>query len=286
MSYGPNPWQQTQWDWRAAGNFICGGAGSGLVVASALAGVQGTPAAVLLIAGLALVGLGLSCVWAELGRPLRALHVFFHPSTSWMTREAIAATALFPVGLAAAAGAQFGVGLAAWPAALLALAFLYCQSRMLQAARGITAWSEPRSVPLLVSTGLAEGMAMFWLAQPWHRAGSAAAALLFAALLLVRAAVWLGYRRRLDGRAVARATRALDRAGRVLLIGGTAIPLLLLALAAIAAGSAAAALAAAAGLLAALAGAYAKFTLVIRAGHNRGFAIEALPVRGARPLGG
>jgi phenylacetyl-CoA:acceptor oxidoreductase subunit 2 len=286
MSFGPNPWQQTQWDWRAAGNFICGGAGSGLIVATALAGVQGTPAAVLLIAGLALVGLGLSCVWAELGRPLRALHVFFHPSTSWMTREAIAATALFPVGLAAAAGAQLGVGLAAWPAALLALAFLYCQSRMLQAARGVTAWSEPWSVPLLVSTGLAEGMALLWLAQPWHDSGSAAAAVLFAALLLVRAAVWIGYRRRLDGRAVARAKRALDRAGRVLLIGGTAIPLLLLALAAIAAGAAAAALAAAAGLLAALAGAYAKFTLVTRAGHNRGFALEALPVRGARPLGG
>ncbi len=286
MSFGPNPWQQTQWDWRAAGNFIGGGAGSGLIVATALAGAQGTPAAGLLIVGLALVGLGLGCVWAELGRPLRALNVFFHPKTSWMTREAIAATALFPVGLAAAAGAQFGIGPSAWPAALLALAFLYCQSRMLQAARGITAWSEPRSVPLLVSTGLAEGMALFWLAQPWHRAGSAAAAVLFAALLLVRAAVWLGYRRRLDGRAVARATRALDRAGRVLLIGGTAIPLLLLAPAAIAAGSAAAALAAAAGLLAALAGAYAKFTLVTRAGHNRGFAIEALPVRGARPLGG
>ena len=25
--FGPNPWQQTSWDWRAAGNFICGGAG-------------------------------------------------------------------------------------------------------------------------------------------------------------------------------------------------------------------------------------------------------------------
>ena len=32
MSFGPNPWQQTNWDWRAAGNFMGGGAGAGLVV--------------------------------------------------------------------------------------------------------------------------------------------------------------------------------------------------------------------------------------------------------------
>ncbi|MGB3429111.1 MAG: hypothetical protein WBA53_13160, partial [Burkholderiaceae bacterium] len=93
MSFGPKPWQQTSWDWRAAGNFIGGGAGTGLVMFTAVSGVQGTVAAVLLLAGLALVGLGLTCVWAELGRPLRALHVFFNPRTSWMMRESIAATA-------------------------------------------------------------------------------------------------------------------------------------------------------------------------------------------------
>ena len=70
MSFGPNPWQQTNWDWRAAGNFIGGGAGSGLIMFTALAGVEGTAAAVLLLVGLALVGLGLACVWLELGRPL------------------------------------------------------------------------------------------------------------------------------------------------------------------------------------------------------------------------
>ena len=36
MSFGPNPWQQQSWDWRAAGNFICGGAGGGLIVCAAL----------------------------------------------------------------------------------------------------------------------------------------------------------------------------------------------------------------------------------------------------------
>lgn len=285
MSFGPNPWQQTQWDWRAAGNFMCGGAGSGLIVFTVLAGSQGATAAALLLAGLALIGLGLACVWAELGRPLRALNVFFHPKTSWMTREAIAATALFAVGLAAAAGAHFGINAAAWPAAALALAFLYCQSRMLQAARGIAAWSEPLSVPLLVGTGLAEGAALFWLAQPLHGQGGVAAAIVFGVLLLLRAAIWLGYRKRLAGRVAPRARKALDRAGRVLLVGGTAAPVALL-LAGAGAGGAAAALVALAGLLAALAGAYSKFTLVTRAGFNRGFALKEVPVRGARPLGG
>jgi phenylacetyl-CoA:acceptor oxidoreductase subunit 2 len=99
MSYGPNPWQQTNWDWRAAGNFVCGGAGGGLIVFAALSGAQGLALTVLLLGGMALVGTGLLCVWLELGRPLRALHVFFNPRTSWMTREAFAATLLIPVSL-------------------------------------------------------------------------------------------------------------------------------------------------------------------------------------------
>jgi len=285
MSFGPNPWQQTQWDWRAAGNFIGGGAGTGLIMITALSGIQGTAAAALLLVGLALVGLGLTCVWAELGRPLRALHVFFNPHTSWMTREAIAATVLFPVGAAAAAGAYLGVSAAAWPAALFALGFIYCQSRMLQAARGVTAWHEPLTVALLISTSFAEGAALFWLLQPWHGGGGAALALLFFVLLLLRAAIWFSYRQRLAGRIAARAQRSLDGAGRVLLIGGTLVPLALL-LVGLGTGVAPTALAALAGLLAAAAGAYLKYTLVTRAGYNRGFALKAIPVRGARPLGG
>jgi phenylacetyl-CoA:acceptor oxidoreductase subunit 2 len=284
MSFGQNPWQQTSWDWRAAGNFMGGGAGTGLIMATALSGAQGTGAAVLLLAGLALVGLGLTCVWAELGRPLRALNVFFNPRTSWMTRESIAATALFPIGVAAAAGAYYGVSAMAWAAAVVALAFVYCQSRMLQAARGIVAWREPRLVALMLATSLAEGAGLFWVAQPWHGQGGAWAMLVFAALLLVRAGAWFAYRPRLTGKAATRALRALDRAARVLLIGGTALPLVLL-VAAFGTG-AAPALMLFAGLAAAFAGAYLKFVLITRAGYNQGFALRELPVRGARPFSG
>ena len=59
MSFGPDPWRQASWDGRAAANFICGGAGSGLVVFVALADVRGTALALLLAAALALVALGL-----------------------------------------------------------------------------------------------------------------------------------------------------------------------------------------------------------------------------------
>jgi phenylacetyl-CoA:acceptor oxidoreductase 26-kDa subunit len=285
MSFGPNPWQQTSWDWRAAGNFIGGGAGSGLIVVTAASGIDGAAALALLLAGLALVGLGLGCVWLELGRPLRALHVFFSPRVSWMTREAIAATVLFPVGIAAAAGVYGGMTGLAWLPAALALVFVYCQGRMLRAARGITAWREPLTLPLLLSTSLAEGAGLFFLVLPWHGRGGAAMTLLFGVLVLARAGVWLSYRRRLAGRLAPRASLALDRAGRVLLIGGTAVPLALL-LVAEGAGSASAALGALAGLAAALAGSDLKFTLITRAGYNQGFALRELPVRGARPFGG
>ena len=113
MSFGPEPWQQRHWDWRAAGNFVCGGAGAGLIVYAAIFGAATPAFAALVLAGLALVGLGLFCVWLEIGRPLRALHVFFNPRTSWMTREAFVATLLFPVALAAAAG----IPACAWMAA-------------------------------------------------------------------------------------------------------------------------------------------------------------------------
>jgi len=286
MSFGPNPWQQTQWDWRAAGNFIGGGAGSGLIVFTALAGTTGALAAALLLAGLALVGLGLSCVWLELGRPLRALHVFFNPRTSWMAREAIVATALLPVGIAAAAGVYAGIDGLVWLPAALALVFVYCQGRMLRAARGITAWREPLTVPLLLSTSLAEGAGVFFVALLWNEQAGAAMAVLFGVLVLARAAILLAYRQRLSGRIAPRANRALDRAGRALLIGGTAAPLALLLAASWMGGTTAVALGALAGLAAALAGAHLKFTLITRAGYNQGFALQALPVRGARPFGG
>lgn len=281
MSYGPKPWQQTQWDWRAAGNFICGGAGSGLLVFTALSGARGTAATLLTLGALVLIGLGLLCVWLEIGRPLRALHVFLNPRTSWMSREALVAVTLFPVGLAAAAG----LAPLAWLAAVLALAFLYCQARMLKAARGIPAWREPLVVPLVVLTGLAEGAGLFLLTQALHGLAGPGLAALFGALLAARWVTWLAYRRRLAASATPRALAALDRAGATLHTIGTWLALALIAPVGIGlvSGTGAAVLAALAGLAAAGSGAWFKATLVTRGAFNQGFAIAKLPVRGARP---
>jgi phenylacetyl-CoA:acceptor oxidoreductase subunit 2 len=206
MSFGPNPWQQQSWDARAAANFMCGGAGSGLIVFTALAGGPRW----LLLVGAALVALGLLSVFLEIGRPLRAMNVIRHPARSWMSREALVAPLLF----AAVAAAWFAGTRAAWLQALpalAALAFVYCQARMVQAAKGIPAWREPLTVPLIVATGLAEGGGL-WLvlaatagpapAMPW---------LAFGLALIARLALWLAWRRRL--RAAPRALAAIDTAG-------------------------------------------------------------------------
>jgi phenylacetyl-CoA:acceptor oxidoreductase subunit 2 len=140
-------------------------------------------------------------------------------------------------------------------------------------------------LPLLLATSLAEGAGLFFLALPWHGKGGALIVLLFGVLLLARAAIWIAYRQRLAGRMAARANSALDRAGRVLLIGGTAVPMALLLAVLAAGGASGVALGSLAGLAAALGGAYVKFTLITRAGFNQGFALQEVPVRGARWLG-
>jgi phenylacetyl-CoA:acceptor oxidoreductase subunit 2 len=281
MTFGPAPWQQTNWDGRAAANFVCGGAGSGLIVFAALSGAAAPAFAGLMLGGLALVAMGLLCVWLEIGRPLRALHVFFNLRTSWMTRESFTAALLFPVGLGAAAAVPGCV----WVAAALALLFVLCQGRMLQAATGIPAWRAPWLSSLVVATGLAEGAGLFFLAAPLHGAATQSLIALFGVLVLVRQFAWFAYRRALADAAAPRAKAALDRAGRVLQLAGTLVPLALVAaiVAGLVSGPQVVSMAAFAGFAAAAAGAFAKYTIITRAAFNQGFALAHLPVRGLRP---
>ncbi|HET8748099.1 MAG TPA: DmsC/YnfH family molybdoenzyme membrane anchor subunit [Ramlibacter sp.] len=267
---------QPHWDWRAAGNFVCGGAGSGLAFFGAVCATE-VLRVPLVLAGMGLVGLGLFFVWLEIGRPLRAPNVLVHLRTSWMSREALAAVVLFALGL----GLVLGMHWRAWPTALTALVFLYCQARILGAARGIPAWRHPLTVPLLVLTGLTEGLALLWLLGAWARP-SLLLALPLAALVLARAGLWRLWRVRLGQDAPLPALRAIDAQAPVLLWAGTAAPLAALALAALT-GSLPllqATLLAAAGLLAAFAGGWFKFTLVTRTGYQQGFSLPRMPVRG------
>ena len=278
MSFGPNPWHQQSWDGRAAANFMCGGAGSGLIVFTPFAGGPNW----LLLVGAALVALGLLSVFSEIGRPLRAMNVIRHPARSWMSREAFVAPVLF----AAVAAAWFAGSRAAWLSGFLALAglaFVYCQARMVQAAKGIPAWREPLTVPLIVATGLAEGGGLWLLLASTTGPASLMPWVAFALALAARLALWLAWRRRL--RAAPRALAAIDRAGRAF----KAATLLPLALAVLAASSplppvALIALQVVAGALAAAGGLWFKFTLVTRGAYNQGFALSHLPVRGVRHI--
>lgn len=278
MSYGPHPWLQTNWDGRAALNFVAGGAGAGLLVAATLAAPPG--AALPWLLGAALIALGLVSVWLEIGRPWRALNVFRAPRRSWMTREALVAAALLPAALAVAAGAA---GLAPW-VGLLALAFLYCQGRILNAAHGIPAWRETLTRPLLIATGLTEGAALWLLWQalvaPAALPGAAAALALAAT---VRFIVGVGWYRRLAPVLAPQPLAAVNRAGHAFNGGSlAAMALVLVTLASPLSPAWAQALQAAAAALALAGGAVFKWQLITRAAYNQGFALPHLPVRGVR----
>jgi len=251
-------WLQKHWDARAALNFMLGGAGGGLMIAGALVYPETRAPAVL---SLALVAVGLGAVWLEIGRKLRAINVFFNPFTSWMTRESFVALLLFAFGAAALARPQPFLPLAV----IAALAFVYCQGRILRASTGIPAWRAPQVVLLVVATGLAEGAGLALLF-------SAAPALLawLALTVILRAFAWTRYR-------AAVSNPALEAPGKALLQLGT-VGALLLALAATqvpAAAPLAAAMAIAPGL-------WLKFALVTRAAFNQGYALPRAPVRGTR----
>jgi phenylacetyl-CoA:acceptor oxidoreductase subunit 2 len=230
---------------------MLGGAGSGLMVALGMVGAE-SPIPVML--SLALIAVGLGAVWLEIGRKLRALHVLFNPFTSWMTREAFVAVLLFPLGL----GSIF-VPAALPGAAIAALAFLYCQARILRAAKGIPAWRAPEVVPLVVATGLAEGagLALFFNQETVLIA-------LFAIAVGFRA--FAGWRYRIAVTAAVPALSGVAVAILVLVAAGLYVQEALLL----------------AGIAAVASGWWLKFSLVTRAATAQGFTLPRVPVRGAR----
>jgi len=277
-SFGPKPWHQSNWDFRAAFNFMFGGAGAGLLVLVALSGLGGNAMRAGLLLGMALIGAGLLSVWLEIGRPLRALHVGFNPFTSWMTRESFAAGALFALGLAAAWLASAPLAQAA---AVAALIFAFCQGRMLQAAKGIPAWRLPALGWLNFTTALTEGAGLFVALAALFNTPAKGVLAYFCLALIARGLAWSIYRGSVVKIAARPALAALDRAGKILIQFGTIAPLVLLLLGLVAAELARIALPLA-GVAALATGWLFKFVLITRAAYNQGFALPHLPVRGSR----
>ncbi len=277
------PRQQRNWDGRAAANFIAGGAGGALLLMAAVAGLgtEATRTAILL--GLVLIGCGLTCVWFEIGRPWRALNVYRHFATSWMTREAVVAVAVF-----AAGGLAF---LTVWPplvflTGLAGLAFLYSQARILAANKGIPAWRHPRSVPLMVATGLAEGAGFLAcvaslsspLAGVWVLAG-------LIALIAGRAFFWKSYLAGLtaDGAPIA-VLKVLSGMDSKLMLFGHVLPALAV-MAALAEMPGRNGWVLSAGFMVVASGWFLKHALVLRAGFTQGLALLHVPVRGGGTAG-
>ena len=282
MSGQTAPWHQTNWDLRAAGNFVFGGAGTGLVIFAAIAHAFGAAYVLPVLIGLAFVGAGLLCVWAEIGRPLRALNVYRHPQSSWMTREAMVAPFLFGCGLVAVwTGSQALI----WVAAALALAYLTCQAQMIRASKGIPAWRSPRVVPLAMLTGLCEGagLAILVAAATADHAYLKWLEAFLLALVLARGLAWYAYRSGLQREgAPTKALVALSRIELPFAMLGNWAPLVLLF---IALASSSANVMFWLGVISALAtlgsGWLFKMVLITRAAYNHGFALPRLPVRGA-----
>ncbi len=290
MSQTATSRRQRSWDLRAAGNFIGGGSGAGLIAIAAAAAVSGAPFRLALALGLGGVAAGLSLVWLEIGKPWRAFNVFFHARTSWMTREGMVAIVLIPVG---AIACLTGNVPAALFAALLAAGFLFCQARILRAARGIPAWRQEQIVTLILATGLAEGSGIFLIA------GASATRWLVIALFaaLLREAAWLSYRAGLAAtpqaaRSLAVFATAPARLARVAQLAGLAAITVALGIVVAAHGvpsGVAVPLAWIGGALAALSGWGMKALLITRAGFTRAVILPAVPTRGkggghARPV--
>jgi phenylacetyl-CoA:acceptor oxidoreductase subunit 1 len=278
---GVEPWHQQHWDWKAASNFIGGGAGSGLLVVAAAAGLWNGPVFLVNSAAMGAIALGLLLLLFKIGHPERSLYVLRQPWRSWMSREAWVAGLFFPL-----------AALATWlesealtiVAATVAFLFLFSQAMILKEAKGIPAWRVATIVPLIVSTGLAEGAGLFLVAttmMPALKSVSEPTAIATVLLCAVRSWAWQGYRATLavEGAPV-RSLAALDRYRPAFFAVGLAIPVLL-----VVAGFVVAQIAplvfAAAGVCALAAGGTLKFILITRAGFNQGFALKHTPVRGS-----
>ena len=274
---GVSPQLQKNWDWRAAANFIFGGTGTGLFLFAALAGFAAEPIWQAAFAAIALVGSGLFFVWLEIGRPLRFANVYLHAKRSWMTREAMAALPFFLFG----AASLLTTSPIVWSiTAVSGLVFLFCQAKILQAARGIPAWRQNEIVPLIISTGLTEGLGLFVILSLMFAADSnlpQIVSLSLLALVAVRYIIWRQYRGALGKKSAPTGTfKALDTN-----MVNLSAPTQVLTAAVVTAGLMAPVLLAVGGLLAVLTGWGFKYTLITRAAFNQGYEINRMPARGA-----
>lgn len=264
---------QTCWDWRAAANFMFGGTGGALILMIAIASFPNTPPLPLGLTALAFIGLGLFIVWLEIGKPWRFLHVYFHPQTSWMTREATVAILLFPI---AFVGIVFKIPAMITLAGFLGLLFLYCQARILLASKGIPSWREPTILPLIISTGLVEGTSLLLLSLLIFDSIQGWTLYLLLVLLAIRTFSWNKYRIQLTASKAPNQTLSVLSSIHVFTFwGGNIVPLILV-VAALMIPSISIVLVSIASIIAVLSGWHMKFIIVTHAAQQQGYSLGKL----------
>jgi phenylacetyl-CoA:acceptor oxidoreductase subunit 1 len=278
---GVEPWHQKHWDWKASGNFLCGGAGTGLFAFTTIAGLKGSAILAPGLIALALIACGLTLLMFKIGRPLRFIYVLRQPQRSWMSREAWVAGLLFPLALFAL---WLGHPMVLLAAAMVGLLFLFCQGMILEQSKGIPAWRTPQVIALIMATGFAEGCGLFLLLAALLPAlGAAAKPMAFAlvALAATRAWTWRRYFNALESDGVPTRTLEIFTACRGWFFAvGLVLPVVLVA-AGLVLTAADAALFALAGLSVFASGWALKFILITRAAFNQGFALPHTPIRGS-----
>ena len=282
---------QTFWDLRAAANFTLGGMSAGLgVIAAILYGLGVIPvdgARIALVVSAIGMAIGLFAVFLEIGKKARFLFVLLRPQTSWMTRETYAVAVFYPsVLLAWFAPSTLWIALSGFSAA----AFLFCQARILYAAKGIPAWRAPATPWLIGATGLLEGTGLLAVLLGLdHNAFGAAAGLVWVSFLGVMFAVlgivvWCYFIQSARNAGLPPLARSsLGALDPWLRWGGYIAPAAAFAAAWALSGlggwtSAALCLG---GATAVLFGAVMKVGLVTRAGFQQGYAIPRMPQRGS-----
>jgi phenylacetyl-CoA:acceptor oxidoreductase subunit 1 len=274
---------QTYWDWRAAMNFIMGGIGAGL---TAFAGLyfylfenNGIILQSSLSIGVFFICCGLFFVWLKIGRKLRALYVLFRPQTSWMSREVYAVSSLFLL-----IGISFIYELPALGTLifLFAVLFLYCQTKILQASKGISSWRQKEIPILLLAIGLYEGLALFSLIVYFGDK------LVFydmsVSLLVILGAtntfILARYSRKVSSKVNPSSRKILSKAIPKLQVLGFIIPSVILAIYMML--EIFTSLPYLLGLVLIIINCvYFKFILIVKAGHQQGFILPKLPQRGS-----
>lgn len=273
---------QTFWDYRAAMNFIMGGIGSGLLVITAFAAIDGkiSPDNIpwLFTAGGAIIAIGLLFVFMEIGRKERFWYAILRPQSSWMTREVWVVAVLYPL---LAANLLWSSPLLWLATGLAGFAFLFCQAQIIYAAKGIPAWRAHFIPALIITTGLTEGAgaSMLALTALGEQKIPTALPMIAALLAAVTAVLWMAYI------ATAKANRIPPLARRVLLSINEFVVLWWAVAIAIALGcviaAPAAIYAAIAGAILIAAGALWKFSVIVRASYQQGFVLPNAPGRGS-----